>query len=599
MASNFYTKLSSAVSFGFKKMEGYRKTRRMIVAQYAGRLYGGDQKRDDSDYKAAPLNLLYVAMTTYVANLAYNDPKFRVSTPVLPYRMYAGTLGLMLDHLTKEVHLRNTLRMSIVDALCGCGIIKTGIAPAGMGIVESHGGMLDIGQPYADRVDLDDYVCDPLARSKQEMAWEGNRFRISKQQLLEEGLIPPGRVEQLTSRYDQAEGYKKDVASVGDSKSIAQRANEINDYVDLVEVYLPRENLIVTLPWEPGEGGGSKPLVEAEFQGPEGGPFHLLGFAFVPDNPIPIASASIWYDMHMMANEIARKIKRQAARAKRVLAYEGRGYEDAQTIENAEDDETVRVDHIDAMKEFERGGVTDDSYKFMGWCRQQFSEIAGNIDLLSGLGSQESTATQAEMVQGNSTIRIDDAKNLVYHFAAEAGRDLAFFCHTDPLIDKKLVKRVGGVDIQVRYTPEMREGDFLDYMFTVYPESMARKDPNVTVRRAMDFASTVIPAFAQAFQILGPGFKIDNALAWVARETGFEEADEFIDSPALMQWMMMRQQMAPPDGGLAPQGQPPMMGQAPGVSQPNPGQMGPTGGMDPMQERHMMQQQAAAELQRI
>jgi hypothetical protein len=41
----------------------------------------------------------------------------------------------------------------------------------------------------------------------------------------------------------------------------------------------------------------------------------------------------------------------------------------------------------------------------------------------------------------------------------------------------------------------------------IEPFSMARPDPNTAVRRKIEFASSVIPAAAQAAMLLGPGFK--------------------------------------------------------------------------------------------
>jgi hypothetical protein len=90
------------------------------------------------------------------------------------------------------------------------------------------------------------------------------------------------------------------------------------------------------------------------------------------------------------------------------------------------------------------------------------------------------------------------------------------------------------------YTPEMRQGDFLNYMLEVQPTSMAKPDPNMKVQHLLQFCTNVIPAAAQAVQILGPAFKIDAFLERVASEIGLEEFDEIIDAPTFREWILTK-----------------------------------------------------------
>ncbi|MFP3786273.1 hypothetical protein, partial [Burkholderia sp. SIMBA_024] len=129
------------------------------------------------------------------------------------------------------------------------------------------------------------------------------------------------------------------------------------------------------------------------------------------------------------------------------------------------------------------------------------------------------------IVQANSSVRLSDMQGLVYHFTAKVCRDLAFFLHTDPLIELPLVKREEGRDRQVVYSPEMREGDWMDYQLKIVPFSMARQDANLKVSRMMEFIANGIPAIAQAFQMLGPAFRLEQTIDLVGRQMGIEELD--------------------------------------------------------------------------
>jgi hypothetical protein len=218
------------------------------------------------------------------------------------------------------------------------------------------------------------------------------------------------------------------------------------------------------------------------------------------------------------------------------------------------------------------------------------------MDLLGGQKSGAPTATEAEMLQTNAGIRTADMQESVYHFVADVGRAIAFEIHTDPLYDVSLAKRDPrtGSELQVRYTPDMREGNFLDYVFKVKPMSMARQDPNVQLKRLLEFCGNVIPALTAAVQALGPAFKIENALSIIGRKMGIDELDELIDSPLLLQQLMMKLQQAPAPDGKAP-GSPGEGGVRP--DQPNPNAMLPQGGIMPDTEQKMRQQETAGELQ--
>lgn len=54
------------------------------------------------------------------------------------------------------------------------------------------------------------------------------------------------------------------------------------------------------------------PIRIVDWEGPESGPFCILGFSEVPDQTMPLAPAATWYDLHNMINVLYRKMRRQA-----------------------------------------------------------------------------------------------------------------------------------------------------------------------------------------------------------------------------------------------------------------------------------------------
>jgi hypothetical protein len=590
--------VSRAVNVSCSKFDHFRRARGRFLSQMTGRFYSKMFPGSEEDRKAAPLNLLYGAVTTLVPNLVYNDPHFAVRTDVLPYRQYGDILGLAINHLSKRIGLRSTLRKVITDALFMAGFMKTGIASSEE-FITIEGVDVQIGQPYAERIDPDDMVLDPMARDWEEQAFMGHRFRVSMDDLMASGLYDEKVVQKLSSRYDSMDPGDGPAEKIIGDKS-AQRFQEINRYVDLVEVYFPQEKVVVTLPYRRGDQQDAF-LRVVDYEGPYRGQYHMLGFTYVPDNVLPVAPAGIWYDLHILGNRIARKLSRQAERLKQVLAYQGSAVEDANSIAESDDGETVRVDDINAIKEVKYGGTSNDAYTYMEWISKKFSEQAGNTDLLQGTSASAPTATQSEMLQANTNVRLSDMQALVYQFTGEVGGDLAFYLHTDPLIELPLARRVNGQDEQVVLSPDVRQGDWLDFHVHVEPFSMARQDPNTAVRRKLEFATNVIPAAAQAAQMLGPGFKIGEFLLRIAKDVGIEDADQFMNTPEFTAWTMMQmsQKMGVNPSKAAPymqQAQPPGPSPAPPAmnpGQPNPAQMGPNGGISPQQEGNSAVQQAA------
>jgi hypothetical protein len=587
--------VSKAVDVAFAKTDHFRRARSRFLAQMVGRFYSKSTPGDREERKASPINLLYTAIQTVVPNLVYNDPKFKVQTDILPFKQYADLLGLAVNHVTRKVGLRLSLRKAITDALFMAGFMKTGLA-AGDKFLEVDGAQVEIGEPFAERVSPDDMILDPLARDWEEQAFVGNRFRADLDDLLASGLYDPDQLNKLASPYDENDRQNEAERLVGDKSG--QEMQEIQRYVDLVEVFIPKEQIIVTLPYQKNSAQDTF-LRIADYQGPDTGPYHMLGLGgYVPDQILPVAPAGIWYDLHILGNRIARKLSRQAERIKRVLAYQGAAVEDVNEIAEADDGETVRVEDINAIKEVQYGGAGNDSYTYMEWVKRQFSEQAGNVDLLSGTGNNTPTATQAEMLQANTSVRLSDMQSQVYQFTADVGRDIIFFLHTDPLIELPLARRVGGVEQQVIYSPDAKRGDWLDFNIKTKPYSMARPDPEKQRRLKMEFATNVIPAGAQAVALIGPGFNIGAFLRSMAEDIGFEDVEEFINDDQMMQYVMSRMMMNTGDpgkaGGMVNMPQLPVN---PNPNQPNPQAYAPNGGISPDTEQRTDQQAAAGQLQ--
>jgi hypothetical protein len=348
-----------------------------------------------------------------------------------------------------------------MDAIFMAGFVKTGLA-VGSEVLQFDGADLPIGRPYIERVDPDDIVLDPMARDWDEQNFIGNRYRVDLDHVAEMGIMDPALMK-LASRYEQG--------GVGAVEKLSGRC----------PASYTRTSPGTSIWWtctSPRGSGLHDPLREGQVGGqvpgtvrvrrPDSGPYHMLAFTPVSDNLLPVAPAMIWHDLHVLGNRIARKLARQAERASvswriRVTPWT------TQRIADAEDGEGVKVEDVDKIKEVNYGGATEDSYEWMRGSRGPSPKQAGSIELLQGVNTNSPTATQAEMLQANSSVRLGDMQSVVSNFAGAAMDDVKFLLHTDPLIELPLARRVRGQEQQAYLTPEARVGDWADYALVTKP----------------------------------------------------------------------------------------------------------------------------------
>lgn len=263
-------------------------------------------------------------------------------------------LGLGLDYLAKEIDLRSELRRWIVDSLFVMGIMKTGIATSSELVTFGDDIRIDNGRPYATVVDFDDYILDPGARRLEEASFVGHRVRVPRAMLLDSGLFKNDMVEKLQPT-GQDPYNRREVAGISQHETTPAQVNDLQDYVDIREIWVPAAKAIVWLP--AGQNVYDDYLRVDDYDGPDEGPYTYLALTPpLPNNPLPIAPVGIWYDLHVAANKMAKKIMEQAERQKDVLTYKPSAADDAQEIVDAGDGETIGVADTDSVKAVSFGG---------------------------------------------------------------------------------------------------------------------------------------------------------------------------------------------------------------------------------------------------
>lgn len=555
-------KLQQTVKAGFKRLKNFRNARVLFIRQFVGQYYDKTQGSIGTE----PLNLIYNAIRVMVPHLVMKFPKHVVTSEYLAYRPYADLLGKGLDFLSKKIDYKQTLRQWVVDALFMMGIIKTGLCESDSLMYFSEDEAIDVGRPFAEPCDFEDWFIDPDCRDLKAPTIVGHRVRVARSKIMDSGLYKNEVIEQIprVSRM----GQTQEVEDL--SKQSVRDAEGLFEEIDLVESWVPAANVLVTTPY-----GG--PMQDTycritDYQGPDTGPFRYLCLSpSPPNNPIPVAPVGIWQDLHVLANKMAVKTIDQAMAQKDVLAYARAAADDAEEIMRAKNLDVVSVNDPDSVKMMSFGGQQTSNDQFIDRLQLWFNLMAGNPEALGGIAERSGTATQAQILQGNAAIQLDDLKDIVYDGAAGVSRDLAWYLYTDPFIKLPLIQRDtkpmevrtqpdGTIQIlmptveerQVFLTPAARRGDFLDYHFGIKPKSMSRIDPKLRLQRALEFAVKVVPAAATAAQLcqqMGVQFSFPRFVSLVAEELDIEWMDEVFQDPAFLAQMQMQMMAAPQQAG--------------------------------------------------
>jgi len=613
------SKLQRLVHRGSARLENFRKARLMFLRAYVGPYYDASHGSvgDES------INMVFNAIRVLIPNMVMTFPKHRVESRFLASKEYADLLGMTLAQHDREINTAEVYRRVIVDALFMLGIMKTGLADSGSVYALDEYDQVPVGTVYTDAVDFDNFIVDPDSNDFmfEDAAFMGDKIVVSRSMLLDSGLYNSELVDRLPS----LDGLKNDPQAHKLSKQNIQSKERLLDEVEIAEIWIPEANIVVTVPGHKDVTFDDYLRVD-DYYGPDTGPYTLLSFSPpVPGNPLPTSMVGMWYDLHTLANQMAKKITDQAMRQKSLFTYRANSADDAEEIRNAMDGDAIGVNDPSDFVPLELGGQNSKNEVYLSQMHNWFNMMAANPQGLAGETFDADSATEARILQGNANIGLEDMKNAVYKAAAREGRARAWYFHVDPLIRQPLTKRIevpaefapdpaGNLEmvrppsvqeVQVLLTPEVRSGDFLDFTFSIEPESMGRKDSRTRYQEAMEFAVKIMPAavsVAQSSMMLGIPFDVQAYLVRMARDVGIDWLDQVFYDPRFQQSMMMRMMMGPqaqnsqgslaPNAGASPA---PVLAPAPGLAailqNGQPGQVGSAPGVQ-AQERQQAQQGA-------
>lgn len=512
------TRLQESINWSYMQLKPFRENDKYAMEQYVGAHYS-----EKGSNKNVPFSLLELAISTYTQRLSGGKPKVLFTTPHDQLQPQKSKLQRGTNHLLEEIDFGATLADAVQGGFFSMGIIKMGLDLRSQ--QEWNGFLHDVMQPFADSVTLDNWCHDMSATRWDKIQHCEDRYSI----LLEDAAEMFEHGDKLMPIED-TEGYGKDDDRLKDmTQGNSFNREHYREIGEVWDVWDPRENIIITL--AAGEGMPCDVTGEylnvMDWNGPERGPYRLLRFNPVRGNVMPLPPVGLWMDMHELANNVMRKLGRQAQRQKTVWGAQPGSEADANTTINANDGEIVKILGAKAT-EMKFPGVDPQQLAFLIQIKNMASWLWGNLDALGGLSPQAETLGQDRLLTASASQRLVKMQNTTLDFASSCILCLSELLYQDPGIILPQTKRHGNIEIPVYWTPEDREQDFFEYNMKLEPYSLQYRSPTERLETIRQTMQQMVAPFMEQMMAQGIHVDFEKLYRIISEYTGLDELNQIL-----------------------------------------------------------------------
>jgi hypothetical protein len=463
-----FDRLQRSVKYARKQMKPFIDFAMKAKRQMVGPHYGDVSK---NKYDRVPVNGMEELASVLSMAIAARNPRVLVSTFIEGLLSKAQTFERHLNKLIQEIDLAATLRGAIVNAVFGPGVVRIGVAADRRNRIGGY--MHNIGQPFVDNIHHANLIWDMSPDERELMDFMGDKFRRPLEHFQDNPLYDQNAVDQLRSgtfgSKDDTNIEREQVLSLGRG----QYEERFRKRVDAYHVWLPESNLVVTMSLN-----AKRPLRIVPFDGPEGGPYRVLSFQDVPGQLWPLAPAYTLWDLDDFVNRIYRKIFRQGEREKEVFTYQGDAEDTFRRVLNAVDGDSIRSDNADPVQRIKVGGANPQTIAMAIHAHGLFKRRSGS-DVIAGFGQIADTATQEKIVKSSADERVGAMQDRFAEFTQDIVQAMAWYEWTEELRGDVVYQQVADTPYfySQQWSPETREGDFVQYDIGIEPYSMQRQTP--------------------------------------------------------------------------------------------------------------------------
>ena len=520
-------KLTDSLKYNYDRMLKTRELAHEMKQQFMSHLIS------DADKKVI-VNKIQDAIRIWLQNMASGDIQISIDSEYPQLRAFASTFEKAANQHLDEIDISSTLEQGLISALISVGVLKTGLGAGASELFEAEGELIDPGRPFTDSINIDDFVIDMSAKSLDKIDFIGDRYLRPKAWVKAMIKKANGREGSTTDNRDESrEMPEENLALVLEGDDDAK----IYDNVWVWDIYLPKENKMVTI-----ADGSEVPIAVWDWDGPEGGPYDVLGWLFAPGYPLPIPPVSNIFELHMFLNEMSRKTLRQANNQKSIILVEAGQEKAAAAVKNNNDQAIAMIPagSLEKMKDIKYGGADPTSMMSLMWAGGQIDVEAGNLPALGGTGPSAETARGDAMIHENASALI---RFLQLGFLKTTKKVLKKHCWwvwTEDIRGFSGVTTVKGTKVSIpwTFTAEEREGNFLDYNFKIDPNSTVGKTPSQKAQEMMALMNSWIVPNAELFAQMGYMPNLPDSTEYICQQSNipFDKVLTAMD-PAMQQQM--------------------------------------------------------------
>ncbi len=490
--SRHIKKLREAVHFARQKLIPFREKRKYVIRQIVGTNYS-----DDGAERRVAVNFAELQASILHRQLAAQSPRVLVTTDKRALKPESAALELELNLQLERMKFGKRMARCVLNAIISVGFMKVGLS----GDPET-----DDTELLAQPIDLDDWVHDSAARTWDEIAFCGDQRRVLLSDVVADKSLPETYRNQVAAESSQFQTL--DDMGVENVSGIAGEepagGDEYQPYVNFWDLWIPDERLVVTL-----DGTDNTEVLRVvEWNGPERGPYHMLGMGEAPHAVMPVSPLMVMMDLHEIGNRIFRKLARQAETQKRNIVYRGSAADDAERFQRSVDNEYIKTEDPGGVAIHNFPGADPSNLAFFLQIKGMYTWFAGNLDALGGLSPQSATLGQDEMLQANASKRVASYQARTIEFARDVVRDLAFYLLDDPSLNAELSRPIPVVEdmsVALRLQAAKLKGEFLDYNFDIDPYSMQHDSPADKLQTITNTIHNVIlPLLPYSIEAGGP-----------------------------------------------------------------------------------------------
>jgi hypothetical protein len=529
------SRLRESIRWSEKRSRKYLEQNFEMIKQLVGFNYGENGSSDK-----VPINMVALGNSIFQQRISPHSLQALVTTTFPELLPGAADLELAQNFQANQINLVTGIRECVQSAMFSFGVMKTGVST-------SHDPD-DPGEFFADPVLTENFLWDMTAKRLDQVGHMGDRFSVPLEWAKENPNFDRRIRSKLSANMtDGEQNSQGDIHSETLSKGEGPITEEYEDMVDLIDAWLPREGIVLTL----ADGLDSLPLHTKPWTGPKTGMYDLLGYGDVPGNIMKLGPARLWLDLHDITNRLFNKAARGAERRKTLLGVQGHAAADGQRVVEHDDGDTIYMDHPQGVQEFTTGGADQTTLGMVMWAKQMLAYLGGNWDSIGGLAAQSRTVGQDRLMGESSSEQVKDMQERTYAFTKSIMTKQAWYLWNDPLIQLPLTKPIPGTNlsIPIMFNAQRRMGEFFHYNFSVDPYSLTSQSPADKASAVTQFVTQILLPAMPILQQSGV------AVDW---ERFFKLLAKYMQLPELNQILSYAQGEAQPGRGpvMPPPGMP-------------------------------------------